>query len=215
MALVHRMKTDEGSWVGTSLLGNGLWSCGVIAQAALVGAFLPHRPPPDRPRSAMGNIYRTSDDRWLQLTIVRTDKLWGPLCEAIERPELIADPRFATEPDRRSRSAELAAIFSAMFASKPYEHWRKTLAAKDVTFGVISRPQDVPDDEQAVACGAVVDTAIAEMPRTLSNPIRLSFAEQRTAHAAPALGQHSEEILRELGMKPAEIAALKESGALQ
>ena len=77
------MKTGEGSWVGTSLLGNGLWSCGVIAQAALVGAFLPHRPPPDRPRSALGNIYRTSDDRWLQLTIVRTDKLWAPLCRAM------------------------------------------------------------------------------------------------------------------------------------
>jgi hypothetical protein len=47
----------------------------VVAQAALVGAFLPHRPPPDRPRSALGNIYRTSDDRWLQLTVVREDKM--------------------------------------------------------------------------------------------------------------------------------------------
>ena len=102
MALIHRMKTGEGSWVGTSLLGNGLWSCGVIAQAALVGAFLPHRPPPDRPRSALGNIYRTSDDRWLQLTIVREDKMWPPLCEAIGRPELVDDPRFATS----SRTAQ-------------------------------------------------------------------------------------------------------------
>ena len=97
MALIHRMKTGEGSWVGTSLLGNGLWSCGVIAQAALVGAYLPHRPPPERPRSALGNIYRTSDDRWLQLTIVRTDKLWAPLCEAMGLSSLIDDPRFATE----------------------------------------------------------------------------------------------------------------------
>ena len=69
--------------------------------------------------------------------------------------------------------------------------------------------------QQAVACGAVVETAIAEMPRTLSNPIRLSFAEQRVAHAAPALGEHGEEILRELGMAAPEIAALKASGALR
>ena len=89
MALMHRTKTGEGSWVGTSLLGNGLWSCGVIAQAALVGAFLEHRPPPERPRSALGNIYRTADDRWLQLTIVRTDKLWAPLCEAMGLGALI------------------------------------------------------------------------------------------------------------------------------
>ena len=215
MALIHRMKTGEGSWVGTSLLGNGLWSCGVIAQAALVGAFLPHRPPPDRPRSALGNIYRTSDDRWLQLTIVRADKMWRPLCEALGRAELADDPRFAAEPDRRARSAELAAIISETFATKPYEHWREALAANAITFGVISRPQDVPDDQQAVACGAVVETAIPDMPRTLANPIRLGFAEQRVAHVAPALGQHSEEILREVGMSASEVAALKTAGAIR
>ena len=214
MALIHRMKTGEGSWVGTSLLGNGLWSCGVIAQAALVGAYLPHRPPPERPRSALGNIYHTSDDRWLQLTIVRTDKLWAPLCEAMDLHALIGDPRFATEAERRRNSAELAAIFSETFARQPYEHWRKALASREVTFGVISRPSDVPDDQQAVACGAVVETAIPDMPRTLANPIRLSFAEQRVAHAAPALGEHGVEILREAGLSTGEIAGLKDSGAL-
>jgi crotonobetainyl-CoA:carnitine CoA-transferase CaiB-like acyl-CoA transferase len=214
MALMHRMKTGEGSWVGTSLLGNGLWSCGVIAQAALVGAFLPHRPPPDRPRSALGNIYRTQDDRWLQLTIVRADKLWAPLCRATGLDSLIDDPRFAAEPERRANAAELAAILGKTFATKPYAHWRDALAAESVTFGVISRPQDVPDDEQAVACGAIVDTAIAEMHRTLSNPIRLSFAEQQTAHPAPSLGQHSDEILAEAGLSPDEISALRKSRAV-
>jgi formyl-CoA transferase len=215
MALIHRSKTGEGSWVGTSLLGNGLWSCGVIAQAALVGAYLPPRPPPERPRSALGNIYRTSDDRWLQLTIVRTDKLWAPLCEALGMPELASDPRFATEADRRANSAALAKLMSDTFATRPYAHWLKALAAKEVTFGVISRPSDVPGDGQAVACGAIVPTEIPEMPRTLANPIRLSFAEQRVARPAPALGQHSEEILREAGLGADEIAALKQGGAVR
>ncbi|HYD06380.1 MAG TPA: CoA transferase, partial [Reyranella sp.] len=144
MALIHRMKTGEGSWVGTSLLGNGLWSCGVIAQAALANAYLPHRPPPERPRSALGNIYRTSDDRWLQLTIVQEDKMWPPLAEAIGRPELIADDRFEHTAERRKRSAELAGILSEAFAAEPYAHWARVLAAGGITFGVISRPQDVP-----------------------------------------------------------------------
>src|SRR5215217_5867792 len=200
MGLMQRMKTGEGSWVGTSLLGNGLWSCGVVAQAALVGAYLPHRPPPDRPRSALGNIYRTGDDRWLQLTIVREDKMWPGVCATIGRPELADDPRFATVEDRRKRSAELAAILSTAFATHDYEHWRKTMAAHGITFGVISRPQDVPDDQQAVASGAVVETAIPEMPRTLANPIRLGFADQQVARPAPALGQHSDEILAEVGL---------------
>ena len=215
MALIHRMKTGEGSWVGTSLLGNGLWSCGVIAQAALVGAYLPHRPPPERPRSALGNIYMTSDDRWLQLTIVREDKMWVPLCQAIGRPELPDDPRFAELPARRHHSAELAAILKDAFAGNDYEYWRKALADNGITFGVISRPQDVPDDAQAVACGAVVETSIADMPRTLANPIRLGFAEQRVAKPAPTLGQHSDEIMGEIGLSGAEIAELRRSGALR
>lgn len=215
MALMHRTKTGEGSWVDTSLLGNGLWSCGVIAQAALVGAYLPPRPPPDRPRSALGATYRTADDRWLQLAIVRTDKLWAPLCRAMELEALIDDPRFATEPERRARAPELAGILRSTFAQKPYEHWREVLAAHNVTFGVIARPQDVPDDQQAVACGAVVDTAIPDMPRTLADPIRLGFARQRIAGAAPELGEHGEEVLREAGLSREEVATLRASGALK
>jgi formyl-CoA transferase len=209
MALIHRMKTGEGSWVGTSLLGNGLWSCGVIAQAALVGAFLPPRPPPERPRSALTNVYRTSDDRWLQLTIVREDKLWGPLCRALGHPELVDDPRFSAQAERRKNSAALATVMREAFASRDYAYWLNMLAAQEITFGVISRPQDVPDDPQAVACGAVAETAIPHMPRTLSNPIRLSFAEQRAARPAPALGEHSADILQEAGLSADEIAKLR------
>lgn len=215
MALVHRMKSGEGSWVGTSLLSNGLWSCGVIAQAALVGAYLPHRPPPERPRSALGNIYRTSDDRWLQLAIVREDKMWPGICAAIEQPDLTDDARFATTADRRKHSSELATVLREAFASRTYEHWRQAMAVHGITFGVISRPQDVPDDAQAVACGAIVESSIPELPRTLANPIKLGFAEQQVAHPAPTLGQHSDQILSEAGLLPDEIARLRASGAVR
>ncbi len=157
----------------------------------------------------------TADDRWLQFTIVQEDKMWPPLARAIGRTDLIEDPRFAVTAERRKNSAALAAILREAIAARDYAHWLPTLAKAEITFGVISRPQDVPDDPQAVACGAIVETAIPEMPRTLANPIRLGFAEQRIAHTAPALGQHSEDILREAGLSAAEIATLKSSGATQ
>jgi formyl-CoA transferase len=141
--------------------------------------------------------------------------MWPGICETIGRPELVDDPRFATVEERRRRSGELAAILGAAFASRDYEHWRQTMSAHGITFGVISRPQDVPDDEQAVACGAIVDTAIPEMPRTLANPIRLGFAEQQIAKPAPALGQHSDQILAEAGLSRDEIASLRASGAIR
>ena len=89
------------------------------------------------------------------------------------------------------------------------------MAEHGITFGVISRPKDVPDDAQAVACGAVVGTAIPDMPRTLSNPIRLGFAEQQVAHPAPELGEHSDQVLAEAGLSSAEIAELRRLGAVR
>jgi len=141
--------------------------------------------------------------------------MWPPLAKALGHPELLTDPRFAETVERRKHSGDLAGIMSKAFESNTYAYWLKALSAGGITFGVISRPQDVPHDEQAVACGAVVDTKIPDLPRTLSNPIRLGFAEQRAAYPAPKLGQHSEEILREVGLQAREIAALKSIGAVK
>ena len=214
MALMHRDKTGEGSWVGTSLYANGLWSNGVFAQAALVGSFLAPRPPRDRPRSALGNIYRTRDDRWLQLTIVREDKLWAPLCRALGEPELIDDPRFAELEARRANSRDLVTILDGVFLTRDYEDWRERLAAQSITFGVIGRVQDLETDEQAVHAGAIIDADAPDTPRQINNPIRLSFAQTRTPKPAPALGEHGEAILREAGMDAGAIAALKASKGL-
>ena len=157
----------------------------------------------------------TIDDLNMLDAIVREDKMWPGLCATIERPDLVDDPRFITVEARRKRSDELAAILREAFAARDYEHWRQAMAAHGITFGVISRPQDIPGDEQARACGAVVDTAIPEMPRTLANPIKLGFAEPRIANPAPALGQHTDQILAEAGLSESEIASLRQSGAVQ
>ncbi len=107
MALLHRERTGEGSEVGTSLHASGLWSNAILAQGALLGSFVAPRPPRTKPRSALANQYRTSDGRWIQLTIVREDKLWPELCQAIERTDLMEDPRFETTEKRRAHAPTL------------------------------------------------------------------------------------------------------------
>ena len=215
MALLHRERTGEGSEVTTSLHASGLWSNAVLAQGALLGAYVAPRPPRTKPRSALANQYRTSDGRWIQLTIVREDKLWPELCQAIERTDLLDDPRFETTEKRRAHAPDLAAILDPVFAGRPWLEWRERLRRHDITFGLLGILRDVPDDEQAVANGAVVASSQPDMPRTISAPIRMSFApEPVTPGAGPEHGAHTAEVLAELGYSTAEIEKLRSVGAI-
>jgi formyl-CoA transferase len=213
LALIDRGRTGKGTWVASNLLANGLWSNGVYAQAALVGSYLPNRPPRDRPRSALANIYLTSDERWLQLNVAHEARHWPAMIEIIERPDLAADPRFAEIKVRHAQSSALREILDAIFRTRPFAHWNRLLKAHGVPHSRISTLQDLPEDAQAVAGGAVVATDIPEMPLTLAAPFRIGHAEPRRAGAGPALGQHTDVILREAGLSENEIAALKASGA--
>jgi crotonobetainyl-CoA:carnitine CoA-transferase CaiB-like acyl-CoA transferase len=214
IALWNREKTGKGTKVSSSLLANGIWSNGNAVQAALVNAPLPKRPPPDRPRSALANVYRTLDDRWLQLTLVREDRDWPGVCRAIEREDLLEDPRFDDMAKRRANGTPLAAILSQAFAMRSFVEWRTRLKAQALPFAPISRVEDLVDDEQVIAAGIIVPTTHAEMPRTLAAPFSLADVPLPPPGPGPALGAHSEDILREIGLTPGEIAALKASGAL-
>src|SRR3954469_23855753 len=214
LGLRHRDQTGKGCWVGTSLYANGAWANGTTLAGAAIGATLVTREPPDKPRNALTNLYRTKDDRWLQLLLVRDDRLWPVLCKAIERPDLAEDPRFTERADRRARSLELVKELMPVFAAKTYAEWEQTFAGTGIPFGVIGRLADVVQDEQARHAGIFAETDNADVPRTVNNPIRLGFAEPRKAGPPPAVGQHNEEILREAGFAAAEIDALKKSGAL-
>lgn len=214
IALWNREKTGKGTKVSSSLLANGIWSNGNAVQAALVNAPLPKRPPPDKPRSALANVYRTMDDRWLQLTLVREDRDWPGVCRAIERENLLEDPRFGDTAKRRANGTPLAAILSQAFATRDFAEWRVRLKAQALPFAPISRVEDLVDDEQVIAAGIVVPTTHAEMPRTLAAPFALADVPLPPPGPGPALGAHTEDILREIGLTPGEIAALKASGAL-
>jgi formyl-CoA transferase len=214
LGLRRRDRTGRGGWVGTSLYANGVWSNGTLAQAALVGAFTAPRPPPERPRNALANNYRTRDDRWIQLTVVREERGWERLCRALGLTELMQDERFATRESRRAHAEALAKILDTAFAAHDWAHWRPILRAHEVTFGVIGQLQEFPGDEQALHAGIIAETTVSDVPRTINNPVRLGFARPRPAGAPPAVGQHTDSILREAGLSEADIAALRASGAV-
>ena len=214
LGLRQRDRTGKGCWVGTSLYANGAWANGTSLAGAAVGASLPPRQSPDKPRNALTNLYRTRDDRWLQLLVVRDDKLWPNVCKAIGRDDLLNDPRFADRPLRRANAMALLHELAPIFAARTYDEWAAILGKTGIPFGVIGRTADVVDDEQAAHAGILAETANPEVPRTVNNPIRLGFAKPRKAGRPPAVGEHNDAVLSEAGYGEAEILALKKSGAL-
>jgi hypothetical protein len=123
LALYQRERTGQGSKVHSSLLANGAWSNSIYLQAMLCGAESFRHVDCRAPDNALVNQYETADGEWILLALVRY-KLWPGLCRALERPDLVADPRCDAQRAARARQG-LYAIVAPLLASREYAHWRK------------------------------------------------------------------------------------------
>jgi crotonobetainyl-CoA:carnitine CoA-transferase CaiB-like acyl-CoA transferase len=217
LALYQRERTGRGCKVHSSLLANGAWSNGIYLQAMLCGAEGYRRVDCREPDNALVNQYQTADGEWILLAMVQEDRLWPGLCRALERPDLIADARFATRSDRRMRSKELYAIVAPIFASREYAHWRKALDEQSVTFTHMARLDALVHDPQLEAAG-ILRAARDSRGRTvqsIASPISVEGSPPAESRPAPAIGQHTDEVLAGLGYDEAALAALRSRGAIR
>jgi len=213
-ALYRRERTGKGAHVTTSLLAEGVWSASVSIQAALCGAkFYVH----DRknPASAAMNVYRSSDDTWFVLMIT-PDKL-AAVAKAIGRADLLTDPRFSDPEKLQTNMPQLTAILDELFGAQPMAHWYEVFNGVHVTFGPVRGPQQVIEDPQLRANDIIVplEGAGANLTSTISSPIQVLGVAKVPARRAPALGEHNDEILRELGFAAGDIDRLRTSGAIR
>src|ERR1700723_542663 len=213
-ALYRRERTGKGSYVTTSLLAQGVWAASVSIQAALCGAnfFGLH----DRlhPANAALNVYRASDDTWFVL-VVTPDKL-AAVAKAIGRADLLTDPRFADPVKLTQNRPLLAEILDQVFRAQPMTHWYQVFSGVHVTFGAVRGPQEVIEDPQLRMNDIVVplDGAGGKLDTTVSSPIKVHGITKVPAKRAPALGEHNEEVLKQLGFSASDIAVLHASGAV-
>jgi crotonobetainyl-CoA:carnitine CoA-transferase CaiB-like acyl-CoA transferase len=216
LALLQRERTGEGTKVSSSLLANGVWANAFLLQAVFCGA--PAFRPVTRVETpnALVNRYRTRDDRWILLAMVQEAKDWGRLPVALERTDLLTDPRFETLPARRANAAMLIAELDKIFAARDLAHWREVLDRHDITFGLVGRLEDAEIDGQMLANGVFPEMTLADGKRlrTVDSPLSIAGADKVAPAQAPTPGQHSDEVLRELGYSADEIDQLRQCGAV-
>ncbi len=211
IALFHRKRTGEGQSMWASLL-HGAQLYTADAWLAADGTPSP-RPVLDAAQLGLGPLYRLyeTSEGWLQLAAVR-DEHWPAVCNAIRRPELVDDERFRTAADREERGDELTAALEAALACDSAGNWRRALDAVGVPCEVSMDTYDgetVLFDQELVDLGLVAEYEhpLLGRVRQFGNLITFSDTPGRQERAAPMVGQHTREIMLELGYDDATIDA--------
>lgn len=215
LALYRRQQTGEGSLVSSSLMANGVWANSCLLQSILCGALPYVKTPRTAAYNVLVNHYLTRDKKRFLLCSLRTDKDWPALCRCMGRPDWLDDPRFATPEKRRAHTCELVAMLDEIIASHDYDHWKRALTEHELVFSPVPGLDDAAHMPQLVAAQTVVPLHApgTTAQQTINSPIFLQGVDKRPAGPAPAVGEHSREILAQLGYSPERIAGLFAKGA--
>src|SRR6266478_193899 len=211
-ALYQRERTGKGGYVGSSLLANGLWANGCSVQAALRGDKVVPQPPRERGLNALRVHYRCRDGRWLLLSIAADEWRWEKLKECLAA-SVLDETRVATVASREAHARELIMIMDSIFAIKDQAEWRAILDAAGLIFGIVADMDEIAGDAQILASEALVPFADGSS-LTVNSPIWIRGQEKVKPRPAPAVGEHSEGVLREAGFNETEIRALREEGVI-
>src|ERR1700742_206428 len=212
-ALYRRERSGKGSYVTTSLLAAGVWSASVFIQAALCGASFYGLHDRAHPANAALNVYRSSDGTWFVL-VVTPDKV-PVVAKALGREDILKDPRFSDPANLAQNRPQLTSMLDEIFSSKPMSHWYEVFNGAQITFGAVRGPEEVVNDPQLRANDIVVplEGAGERLTSTISSPIQVHGVAKVPARRAPGIGEHNDEVLKELGFTSDEIAGLRDSGA--
>lgn len=215
LALRVRDQTGEGQKVSLNLLDG---------QVAMLANFatpyfrsgIPFRPVGGgHPQIVPYQVFEARD-RWFVVACL-TERFWPPFCRAIDRTDLTDDPRYATNADRVRNRGELIPMLEQLFSSEDAELWLNRMKAEDVPCSPVNRLEEVFEDPQVLNNAMLLEL---QHPRhgtikTVNNPVRLSANPAKPRGYPPDLGEHSRQILGELGLSDAEIDMLIAEGIVK
>jgi crotonobetainyl-CoA:carnitine CoA-transferase CaiB-like acyl-CoA transferase len=214
-ALFSRERGQAPPVVDISLLGTAMWMTApdVLMSTAITGdmpKFTRASPP-----NPIVNSYRTSDGRWLQLNMLQPDRYWADLCRHLDRPDLVADERFADAAARFEHRRECVAELDEIIGSRTLAEWRERFATMEGVWAPMQSARELHDDPQAIANGYLPEVEGADGVRftLVANPVQFDETSP-SLRPAPDHGEQTDEVLLELGLSYDQILEHKVSGAV-
>jgi crotonobetainyl-CoA:carnitine CoA-transferase CaiB-like acyl-CoA transferase len=212
-AHIERERTGVGMHVSSSLLEFALATLGTVAANTFVSGEVPGLLGTHSPTFSPYGGFRTRDG-WIVLAGAGSDELWVRLCEALDARHLLEDPRFADNGLRVENRDELTAALEEVLTRETSAHWLRLLGAGGVPAAEVKDVRQVFESEQTAALGAVqrLGHPTAGDYDVVGAPVRLDLQALPYPAPAPRLGEHSAQILDELGFDDDEIATLVAQG---
>lgn len=213
-ALRVRDRTGEGQVVETALMRTAAWTIGCDVAVALVDGVQPNKRARDEAFSPMNTRFRCADG-WINLSTFNQG-LWPRFCDAVGRPDLVDDERFATPQARFQNNVELIHLLDEVFAARTVAEWTAPLDGTGIIWAKVAELPDLVADPQAEEMGmwVEVDHPVAGPFRTMAAPFTLSDTPLEVRGPGPEVGEHTTEVLTELGIPADRVASLRDAGVL-
>jgi len=204
-AYIHRLSTGEGQRVDTSLFEAAIthtyWQSAMTFATGISPGALGSAHPLSAPYQAF-----EAADGWITVGAANQTN-WLRLLEALERPDLQEDPRFAADSGRMANIGDLVVILSDIFKRRPAGDWLERLERAGVPAGPVLDIAGMQADPQALARGMVAQAPHTRVGpvKTLGHPVHYSATPAQITRGAPLLGEHTREVLAQLGYSRAEV----------
>ncbi len=216
-ALFARERSGKGQLVSSSLLRQGVYTIGFDLNSVLgwgLHAAIGQRE--NMPNPAINN-YTAGDGRQFWIVGLEGERHWPPLARVVGHPEWIDDERFLTGASRAAHAAELIAMLDAEFATKSLAEWAELFAVEpDMFWAPVNTPEDILNDPTLRDAGGLVEVPDPYGTTTMiASPADFHGTPWEARWIAPELGEHSTQVLRELGYSDGSIDDLLRSGAVR
>jgi formyl-CoA transferase len=212
VALLEREASGKGQWLHTSLLESMVYMMDFQTSRWLIDGDVPTQAGNYHPTSIPTGVYKAKDG-YMNIAVFGS-KIWERFCDILGAPEWVTDERYKDKQGRSIHRDSINAEINRRLATQERAYWVEKFNAGGVACGLINDVKGVFEEPQIQHLGMVKDVvSIHQGPqRLVGQPVQLERTPSTIARAAPKRGEHSEEILRELGLEPDTLTRLKAQG---